>query len=156
MMKIDVRKYVRRLNMHIMPVLVWLLAVITIVGLFQQRAQRFEVVGIAQSNSVNVASTSDGRLKSVPVQLFEEVKQGQILAVVDTVLDNEQLKAELQAEQNILLADIDRLTSELNSARRTYETDIQDRRANWVAQNRTRVNTNATPYELKQIRLEYD
>lgn len=137
MMKIDVRRYIRRLNMHIMPVLVWFLAVITIVGLFQQRAQRFEVVGIAQSNSVNVASTCDGRLKSVPVQLFEEVKKGQILAVVDTVLDNEQLKAELQAEQNILLADIDRLTVELNSARRTYETDIQDRRADWVAENRT-------------------
>jgi multidrug resistance efflux pump len=197
MMKIDVRKYIRRLNMHIMPVLVWLLAVITIVGLFQQRAQRFEVVGIAQSNSVNVASTCDGRLKSMPVQLFEEVKKGQILAVIDTVLDNEQLKAELQAEQNILLADIDRLTVELNSAHRVYEANIQDRRSDWIAQNRTftadivnaklnvltieaslkpdqirlenlklnnkiylsqdnRINTNAIPYELKKIRLEYD
>lgn len=123
--------------MHIMPVVVWLLAVVTVVGLFRQRAERFEVIGIAQSNSVNVASTCNGRLKSVPVQLFEEVRKGQILAVIDTVLDNELLKAELQAEQNILLADIDRLTVELNSARRTYETDIQDRISDWTAQNRT-------------------
>ncbi len=164
MMKIDVRTYIRRLNMRIMPVLVWFLAVITIVGLFQQRAQRFEVVGIAQSNSVNVASTCDGRLKSVPVQLYQEVKQGEILAVIDTVLDNEQLKAELQADQNILLADIDRLTAELNSARRAYETDIQDRRADWVAQNRTftadivnaKLNVLTIEASLKpdQIRLE--
>lgn len=164
MMKIDVRTYIRRLNMRIMPVLVWLLAVITIVGLFQQRTQRFEVVGIAQSNSVNVASTCDGRLKSVPVQLYQEVKQGEILAVIDTVLDNEQLKAELQAEQNILLAEIDRLTAELNSARRAYETDIQDRRSDWVAQNRTftadivnaKLNVLTIEASLKpdQIRLE--
>jgi multidrug resistance efflux pump len=150
--------------MHIMPVLVWFLAVITVVGLFQQRAQRFEVVGIAQSNSVNVASTCDGRLKSVPVQLYQEVKQGEILAVIDTVLDNEQLKAELQAEQNILLAEIDQLTAELNSARRAYETDIQDRRADWVAQNRTftadivnaKLNVLTIEASLKpdQIRLE--
>lgn len=164
MMKIDVRKYIRCVNMRIMPVLVWLLAVITIVGLFQQRTQRFEVVGIAQSNSVNVASTCDGRLKSVPVQLYQEVKQGEILAVIDTVLDNEQLKAELQAEQNILLAEIDRLTAELNSARRAYETDIQDRRSDWVAQNRTftadivnaKLNVLTIEASLKpdQIRLE--
>lgn len=164
MMQIDVRRYIRRLNMHIMPVLVWFLAVITIVGLFQQRTQRFEVVGIAQSNSVNVASTCDGRLKSVPVQLYQEVKQGEILAVIDTVLDNEQLKAELQAEQNILLAEIDRLTAELNSARRAYETDIQDRRSDWVAQNRTftadivnaKLNVLTIEASLKpdQIRLE--
>lgn len=164
MMKIDVRKYIRCVNMRIMPVLVWFLAVITIVGLFQQRAQRFEVIGIAQSNSVNVASTCDGRLKSVPVQLYQEVKQGEILAVIDTVLDNEQLKAELQAEQNILLAEIDRLTAELNSARRAYETDIQDRRSDWVAQNRTftadivnaKLNVLTIEASLKpdQIRLE--
>ncbi len=164
MMKIDIRTYIRRLNMRIMPVLVWFLAVITIVGLFQQRAQRFEVVGIAQSNSVNVASTCDGRLKSVPVQLYQEVKQGEILAVIDTVLDNEQFKAELQAEQNILLAEIDQLTAELNSARRAYETDIQDRRADWVAQNRTftadivnaKLNVLTIEASLKpdQIRLE--
>ncbi|MCK5565341.1 MAG: hypothetical protein KAJ07_08850 [Planctomycetes bacterium] len=136
MAKIDYKTHIKRLNLHLMPILVWVGAIFCVVGLFQKKAERFVVVGIAQSNSVQIASTCNGRLESIPVQLFEEVKQGQTLAVINTVLDNEKLESTLQAEQQVLFAEIEQLEAELNDSRRILDADTKDRRADWTAERR--------------------
>jgi len=136
MAKIDYKTHIKRLNLHLMPILVWVGAIFCVVGLFQKKAERFVVVGIAQSNSIQIASTCNGRLESIPVQLFEEVKQGQTLAVINTVLDNEKLESTLQAEQQVLFAEIEQLDAELNDSRRILDADIKDRRAEWIAERR--------------------
>ena len=83
-----------------MPVTVWLVAVGTVVWLFYQRMQQFEIVGIARGEVRQVAATCTGRIMEIPdVALFPPVKAGQTLVVLDTVADNELVdEAELKAE----------------------------------------------------------
>ena len=100
-------------RLHLLPVLVWLAAVACVVGLFSRRSQRFEVLGIAQGQVHQVAATCPGRLKSVSVQLFDQVKEGQTLAVVNTVLENESLRPQLQAQLETTLAQIEHLMAQL-------------------------------------------
>ena len=104
------RSYVR----HAVPVVVWLVAVAAVVALFQRRAQRFEIVGIARSQVRQIAATSTARIRDIRVGLFEPVKAGQILAVVDTILENEQtLEAELRTELASAAAEIEHLLAQL-------------------------------------------
>ena len=97
------------LRLHILPVFVWLAAVAGVVLLFQHRAARFEVLGMAQGQVRQIAATCTGRLISVPVELFQDVKKGDTVAIIDTVLGNENLEAELatvSAEVQHLMAQL--------------------------------------------------
>lgn len=105
--------YLSRLRRHILSILVWLCVVACVVVLFTRRSQRFEVVGIAQGQVRQIAANCTGRLKSIPVQLFDQVSLGQPVAVVDTIVDNEQPQDELQAQLSTILAEIEHLTSQL-------------------------------------------
>jgi hypothetical protein len=66
--------------------------------------------------------------------LFEQVKAGQTLAVVDTVLDNEQLlEADLQSQLTTALAEIEHLTAQLVPTQDTMLAEKADREINRVA-----------------------
>jgi len=97
------------LHMRILPVLVWIVAVIGVVVLFHNRTERFEVLGLARGQVRQIAATCTGRLKVLPVGLFDKVSRGDTVAVIDTVLDNENIEAELA----VVSAEIQRLTAEL-------------------------------------------
>ena len=112
---------------HLLPVTVWLLAVAAIVWLFYQRAERFTIVGIAQGQVRQVASSSTGRIRSIAVNLFEPVQAGQTLAVVDTVLDSEQtLEAELKAQLAVAGAEAEHLASLLIPTQEELQADVAD------------------------------
>jgi multidrug resistance efflux pump len=99
---------------HLVPVIVWLLALATVVGLLYQRAQRFTMVGMARGEVRQIAASSTGRIRSIPIDLFQPVSAGQTLAVVDTILDNEQiLEAQLRAELASVTAEIEHLAAQL-------------------------------------------
>lgn len=108
-----------RLRPHILPVLIWLAAVAGVGALFHHRSQRFEILGLAQGEVRQVSATCTGRLKSVPVKLFEEVHKGDIVAVLDTVLDDEHLDAELTTAN----AKIQRLMAELAHTQQSLLTE---------------------------------
>jgi multidrug resistance efflux pump len=118
-----------RLRLHVLPVLVWLVALACVAILFHQRAQRFEVVGLARARVHQVAANCTGRLKEVPVGLFERVKRGQILAVVDT---NENLQAQLDTA----LAEVQRLKAELVSTENQLLVEAVNRESDWIAARR--------------------
>ncbi|MCK5225621.1 MAG: hypothetical protein KAQ89_02785 [Planctomycetes bacterium] len=102
------------MHLHVMPILVWLGVVAALVGLFQRRSGRFEILGFAQGQIRHVKTTCPGQLKSVPVQLFGKVNLGQTVAVIDTVLDNELLlQDQLKAQLAIARAEIERLMAQL-------------------------------------------
>jgi multidrug resistance efflux pump len=102
------------LRPHLLPIGVWLAVVMCVVGLFSYRSKRFEVLGIAQGQVWQVAATCTGRLKSVSVGLFDEVKQGQTVAVINTVLEDEQaLNAKLKGQLATISAEIDHLSAQL-------------------------------------------
>jgi multidrug resistance efflux pump len=107
---------------HIVPAIVWLGTVACVVALFYQRSQRFEIVGIARGEVRQIAASSTGRIRSIPVALYQPVTVGQMLAVVDTILDNEQtLEAELKARLDTAAAEIERLSVQLIATRQQME-----------------------------------
>ena len=108
---------------YLVHVLVWLVAVAATVVLFQHRGQRFEVVGIVQGNVSNVSATSTGRIKSISVGLFDKVAKGDSIAIVDLVLDHE----DLQAERKVVSAEIQQLTAELAATRERLEAEADER-----------------------------
>lgn len=107
----EARQYYLR---HLVPVAVWLVAAGTIAWLFHVRSQRFEVVGIARGQIRQIASDAAGRIQEIGVELFQPVKAGQTVAVIDTLLDNQQmLEVELKAQLNTATAEIEHLASQL-------------------------------------------
>ena len=112
MKTISPTSYLSRLCRHILPVTVWICVVVCIAALFVRRTQRFEVLGIAQGQVRQVAASCTGRLTSIPVQLFDQVSLGDEVAVVDTILDNEQPQEQLQAQIDTIEAEIKHLASQ--------------------------------------------
>lgn len=118
---------------HLLPVAVWLTAVSIVVWLFFQRAQRFQVVGIAQVQVRQVAANCAGRLTSLPVRLYDRVTTGQLVAVVDTVLDNENDEAVLRAQIGTILAEIQHLVAQLVPTQNDLEASRMDREATRIS-----------------------
>ena len=131
-----------RLRLHILPILVWMGTIACVVVLFRYRAQRFEVLGLEKTQVHQIAATCTGRLRSVPVQLFEKVNIGQTLAVVDTVLENEtleaqlatlkaeiaHLRAQLTATQENMVAEAANMETDKVAAQRRYSVDVENAR----------------------------
>ena len=151
-MMISPTSYLFRLRRHILPILVWLSVVAAVVGLFTRRSQRFEVLGIAQGQVRQIASNCTGRLKSVSVQLFEEVSLGQPVAVVDTILDNEQPRAQLQAQLSTILAEIEHLTVQLVPTQDDLLAEKADRQTNRLSDSR-RFSVDVENARLEILRL---
>lgn len=102
------------------------------VVLFRHRSRRFEISGIARGQVHQVAATCTGRLAGVPVKLYEKVSAGQVLAVIDTVLENETLEAQLATIQ----AEIERLKGELITIQDANLAEKTDRQINYAADKR--------------------
>jgi len=133
-----------KIYLHILPILIWCVAIAGIVVLFKQRAQRFEVVGIAQSHTTQIASTQTGRLKSVSVELFDTVSRNQTVAILDDSL----LKAEITTAK----AEIERLDAELNAAQDVFEAQQIDLQNDLVAAHR-RYTLDIENYRLRKLEL---
>lgn len=121
-----------RIRAHILPFLIWVAAVVAAVVLFRQRAQRFEVLGLAQGHVHQVAATCDGRLTDIHVQLFDRVHQGKPLAEINTVLDNENI----QVQVNTASAEVQHLKAELAAMQERLAAEAANREADWTATHR--------------------
>ena len=137
MKRISLRNYPFRLRLHLLPILVWLGAVACIIGLFTRRSQRFEIVGMARSPVVHVSVNCEARLKTVSVKLFENVTKGQTVAIVNTVLDNEQPRIQLQTQLDAILAEIEHLSAQLVPTQETLLAEESDRATSHIARMRT-------------------
>lgn len=100
------------LTRHIAPVVVWLLAIVCVVALFYQRSQRIEVLGLAHAREHVVAPAATGRLIAMAAGLFEPVRQGQVVAVVDTLPDNDYTHTLIQEQQKTIAAQIKHLATQ--------------------------------------------
>ncbi len=117
-----------RLSLHIVPILVWLVVLAAVGSLFLHRAERCEVMGLAIGETYDVTATCNGRLKSLPVKLFEQVQPGMTLAVINTVLDNENLQSSLEARKATIEAEIAGLKAALSAAEEQLNVQLADRR----------------------------
>ena len=131
MKRINLKNYPFRLRLHLIPILVWLGAVACVIGLFTRRSQRFEVLGMARGQVRQIAATCTGRLKSLHVDLFEQVDAGQTLAVIDTVLENERvIEADLKTQLATAIAEIKHLTAQLVPTQELLMAEEADREIN--------------------------
>jgi multidrug resistance efflux pump len=138
-----------RLHLRILPVLVWLTAVVCVVMLFRHRSQRFEVLGIAQGRMHQVSAPVDGCLKIVSVELFEDVSKGQTLAALDDI--------ELNAQTATISAEIEHLASQLVSIKDTMlaeSTNLETDRV--AAQRRFNVDVENARLRILQVRTELE
>jgi len=142
-----------RLSPHVLPVLVWLVAVAGVAAMFHHRSERFEVLGIAQGQVRQIAATCTGRLKAVPVQLFQEVKKGDTVAIIDTVLDNEHLEAQLATAS----AEIQRLSAELAHNKEQLLAEASNQQTNWIADRRRfSVDVENTRLRILELKTELE
>jgi multidrug resistance efflux pump len=74
-------------------------------------------LGVAQAPVYQIAATRDGRLVSLPVALFDEVKKDQLVAVLSTVEDNDNSRRIIDAQSEVILAEIDALNAEWEATR---------------------------------------
>ena len=133
-----------RMHLHILPILIWFVAIAGVVALFKHRAERFEVVGIAQSHTTRIAAIQTGRLRSVSVELFDIVSKNQTVAVLDDTL----LKAEITTAK----AETKRLYAELNAEKDRFEAQQIDLQNDLVAAHR-RYTLDIENYRLQKLEL---
>jgi multidrug resistance efflux pump len=122
---------------HLIPVTVWLAAVAAVIWLFHERTERFEAIGIARSPVREIAANCTGRIQDVPVELFQPVKAGQTVAVVNTLLDNEQtLEAELKTRLGTVTAEIEHLSAQLIPTQETLLSEASNLEMNRASDER--------------------
>ncbi|HOQ03615.1 MAG TPA: HlyD family efflux transporter periplasmic adaptor subunit [Anaerohalosphaeraceae bacterium] len=92
-----------------LPVLVWLAAVGAVCFLFVYRNSRFTTVGIADAQTCVFTAPDSGWLISMPVHLYQQVHQGQPLAVLRLVppAEIERTRAQVEAEKAAVLAELE-------------------------------------------------
>ena len=138
-----------RIYVHIIPVLVWLGALVCVVMLFRYRTQRFEILGIAQGHVRQITSTCSGRLQTIQVELFDKVKKGDTIALIDTVLDNENLQAQLA----VISAEIEHLKAQLVPTKEQLIFDSDREKTNIIATQR-RFNVDIENARLRLLELK--
>jgi multidrug resistance efflux pump len=112
---------------HLIPVVVWLSAVAIIFWLLYTRYQRFQVIGIARAQIVEIAADATGRIQRIPVELFQQVKAGDTVAIVDTIVASDRtLEAELKTKLATSVAEIEHLASQLVPTQETLLSEASD------------------------------
>ncbi len=113
---------------HGVSIIVWLAAVAMVVWLSSGRRVRFQALGIAQSETRQIASVCTGRVRLMPIRLFDEVRQGQTLAV----LEDDQVRSALATAS----AEVARLRAELAATEARLEADAQNQQLARTAEGR--------------------
>lgn len=143
----------RRLKMarqRYLTLVVWLCAVVLVVLLMGRQGRRIDAVGIAEVRQATVAPLFDGTIQSLSVDLFDEVRAGQPLVVMDdTLVETEliiakaelaRLRAELEVRQQELkldgMAAQRRFSLDAEVARVDYLTRVAEHEANKAALGR--------------------
>ncbi len=152
----------KRFNLHgafwqnnALPITVWVCAVCVVCLLFNQQMPRIEMTGIASSENRLISSQVNGRLKLIHVKLFEDVKAGDILAI----LENDNIQAQLAtatAENTRLNAELLAMEDRLRSSNqnKAMQEFTDSRRFNVdVERNRLRILDLTTLIESDQIIL---
>jgi len=111
-----------RLLARTLPAMVWIAASIGVINLFYFRSVQLEVPGIAQADEHTVASTANGWLNSLPVEPYQEVKQGETLAII-RIYTNPADETRIKADKAAAEAELQRLKAELLAAGEELKAD---------------------------------
>jgi multidrug resistance efflux pump len=112
-------------RLRTLPLIVWSVCALIVVGMLMGRASRFEYVGLAQAMEYPISPVATGTVQSVVVDIYDRVDRGEMVAK----LDDSQLLASIA----ISSAEIVKLQAELEAERATLLTSGGQGMANWAA-----------------------
>ncbi len=113
----------RTFTHHMLPVIVWVAAIAGVVALFFFRSQRIEVIGLARAQTHTVSTVLPGRVVDLPIALFKPVAKGQVVAIIDTLADDDAAKDKLEGQKATLNAQIKHLNAQLVPTRESIEAE---------------------------------
>ncbi|HPO13901.1 MAG TPA: HlyD family efflux transporter periplasmic adaptor subunit [Candidatus Hydrogenedentes bacterium] len=107
-----------------MPALVWLTAVVALVFLGQRQMVRSMVIpGMVEIREMGVAPFAEGALRSLSVNLYDTVKAGQVIGMMDdTLINGELITAEAGLKKIRAELEAERIRTTLTAAQQTDET----------------------------------
>lgn len=109
----------RLLQQQILPVVIWCMALAMVVVLGKRGMGYIDAVGIVELREMMVAPLTDGTLQAMDVDLFDEVKLGDTVAVMDDPL----VRTELLAAQ----VELNRLRAALETNRDRLQLQVANR-----------------------------
>jgi multidrug resistance efflux pump len=134
-----------------------------VVWLIEHRSARLELVGIARGEQRQIAALTDGRLALVPVRLFEQVRSGQTLAVLEddriraalatAAVESSRLQAELKATEARLVYEEGLQELEYAAEARRFAVDIEQTRLEMLERT-VAIETGKITVQRLQIELE--
>jgi len=130
---------------------VWLGAALICVFLLARHARESSWTGLARGRIVHLSVPWDARVEATPVSLFQHVRRGDVVAI----LDHSVLAAQIQAVE----AEIARLRSEHDEIQGLLDAEVAERRSDWSAETRAFARDAAElAVRLKEAEadLEYD
>jgi multidrug resistance efflux pump len=152
-----------RLNLHVVPILVWLVALAGVIFLFYHRSERVQVLGITQGRMYQVSAPVDSRLKIVAVELFEAVNKGQVLATLDDAQLNaqiasiyaeiEHLKSQMLSVQDTMQAEAANMENDEVISKRQYDIDVENARI-VVLEKKTLIETDKISLEDLSVEVK--
>lgn len=136
-----------RWKRHAIPVIVWLLALLSAGMIFLKMNTKVEITGRVADFKTSVASFDRAIIKSLNIELYEPVKKGQVLGIMDDSI--------LRAELNLVKAELKLLQSTLalkkHSTERKFLTDVESARLT-ILQLRSELE----PDKIKLMNLDSD
>jgi len=115
---------IRLLQQRFMPVAVWCSALAVVLVMAQRGTMYIDAVGIVEVREAMVAPLEDGTIQTMMVGLFDEVKAGDIVAVMDDSLVKSELKV-AEAELSQIRAQVTAERSRLQLAAVERQLDVQ-------------------------------
>ncbi len=112
-------------RLRTLPLIVWSVCALIVVGMLLGRASRFEYVGLAQAMEYPISPVATGTVQSVVVDIYDRVEAGEMVAK----LDDSQLLASIATSSAKLV----QLQAELEAARARLLTNEGQGMANWAA-----------------------
>ncbi len=149
---------------HGPSIAIWLSAVAAIVFLLERRSGSFETVGIAQVENRQIAPAVIGRVRIMPTRLFDIVRQGQTLAVLEddrvrselatAAAEIARLRAELFATQDRLAFENKNITLTREVESRRFQTDVESIRLQ-ILDMTTILETDRLNLKDNQLQVEF-
>ncbi len=150
--------FTKRLQ-RLIPIAVWVFALLVVAMLYNFRSRGFQIIGIAQSDSRNIIALESGKLISVAAQLYETVSKDQTLALIRST-SPAQYKYQLDmlnAKKQTAIAELDRLKAELRAARNSLSWDDYERQSQQeMTERRLALDIESTNLSVLEIKTEIE
>lgn len=138
---------------QLIPVLVWLFALGFLIILLTQQTKTFEATGIVYGEERRIAATVAGRIKNIRYTLYQKVQQGEVVVVVDTILNHQKRERDLVAKKEIINAKIGQLRAELDALSNEMLTEAKEKQQDLTNEQR-RYYLDVEDAKLKLVELK--